>query len=390
MNHQELLKGFEQRFGGGPSTSYFSPGRVNLIGEYTDFNGGYVLPAAVDLGTYYVARANGSKTINVYSDGPDETRSISLSATSEAQAQERWDDYVVGILREFADLGLTVEGMDIFVTSNLPQNSGLSSSASFTVGLAYLFNDAWGCGLDRLDLVKAAKRVENNFVGVQCGIMDQFAVAMGKADHCIYLHCQSLDFELVPANMHGHEIVIADSRVPRRLASSAYNDRRNECDTALETLRAGRDLDYLVAASLDEVESSAALRAQPLPYKRARHVVSENERVQDSVRALRDGDLQRFGELMQASHVSLRDDFEVSCRELDILVDAAMRAPGVLGSRMTGAGFGGCTVSLVAEGAVPDFISSVGREYAAATPYEARIFRARCGDGVGRLDFQDK
>ncbi len=379
-----LFTGFERQFGGSPLATYFSPGRVNLIGEYTDFNGGYVLPAAIDLGTYYAARPNGTPIINVFSETLDNQMSVSFDAIARLEAEGAWHDYVVGTLKELLQLGIDGEGLDIFVTSDLPRSSGLSSSASFTVGLAFLFNDCWGGGIERIDLVHAAKRVENDFVGVQCGIMDQFAVAMGKADHCIYLHCQSLDFELVPVHMDGYDIVIADSRVPRRLAASSYNDRRAECDAALNALRGIRDLECLVDASLDEVESSEALRALPLPYKRAHHVVSENDRVQESVAALSGGNLGRFGELMQASHASLRDDFEVSCAELDLLVEAAMRVPGVLGSRMTGAGFGGCTVSIVPTHAVAGFIDTVGKAYSDATPYEARIFRAQAGDGVKR------
>jgi galactokinase len=247
-------------------------------------------------------------------------------------------------------------------------------------------NDFWGTGIGRVELARAARRVENDFVGVQCGIMDQFAVALGRAGHCIYLHCQSLGYDLVPTNMDGYEILIADSRLPRRLASSAYNARRAECSAALAALRKHHNFTCLVEASADDIEACEELKSMPLPYKRARHVVSENLRVQQSVAALRGGDLARFGELMQASHESLRDDFEVSCPELDILVDAAMRVPGVLGSRMTGAGFGGCTVSIVPTDAVTDFIDKVGTAYSDATGHAARLFATRPCDGVRRLD----
>lgn len=385
MYVEKLHTGFERRFGAPPSDAYFSPGRVNLIGEYTDFNGGYVLPAAIDLGTYYAVRANGTRTINVYSETLDAQTSVSLDSVAGLAADGAWHDYVVGALTEFRKLGLDGVGLDIFVTSDLPRSSGLSSSASFTTGLAFLFNDSWDGDAGRIDLAQLARRVENDFVGVHCGIMDQFAVAMGKAGHCVYLHCQSLDYELVPVHMDGYDIVIADSRMPRRLAASAYNERRSECDAALNTLRRTRDLDCLVDASLAEIEACGALKALPLPHKRARHVVAENERVQESVDALRGGDLVGFGALMQASHRSLRNDFEVSCPELDLLVDAAMSVPGVLGSRMTGAGFGGCTVSLVPTDTVDRFIDTVSKAYSDATPYDARIFRTHAGDGVKRL-----
>lgn len=386
MQKQTLTSGFQSTFKSSPECAYFSPGRVNLIGEYTDFNGGYVLPAAIDLGTYYAVRRNGTTSVNIVSETLGETISIPLDSVPVRTAEGQWHDFVVGILKELGKLQLRGEGVDIYVTADLPGSSGLSSSASFTVGLAYLFNQTWGGQLSRLDLVHAARRVENDFIGVQCGIMDQFAVAMGKADHCIYLHCQSLESQLVPINSEGHEFVIADSRVPRQLADTAYNERRAECDAALDILRTVHDFDCLGEAGLDDVEGCEALRALPIPYKRARHVVSENSRVQESVAALCSGKLEEFGRLMQASHASLRDDFEVSCPELDILVDAAMQVPGVLGSRMTGAGFGGCTVSLVATDAVPDFISRVNKTYSAATPYAAQIFRTHAGDGVKRLD----
>lgn len=386
MTPQALNDGFRSTFGVPAACTYFSPGRVNLIGEYTDFNGGYVLPAAIDLGTYYAVRPNGTRTINIYSETPAETRSVPLDPDEEPVAEGHWHDYAVGVVREFRQLGIDGEGLDIYVCADLPGSSGLSSSASFTTGLAFLMNDCWEGGVGRVDLVHLARRVENDFVGVHCGIMDQFAVAMGRAGHCIYLHCQSLEYELVPVNMNGYEIVIADTRVPRRLASSAYNERRAECDTALDALRTSRDLHCLVDASIDEVATCDALKTLPLPHKRARHVVSENFRVQESMVALRGGDLQRFGALMQASHESLRDDFEVSCDELNVLVDAAMTVPGVLGSRMTGAGFGGCTVSVVPASTVDEFIDSVGKAYSAATPYEARIFRTNAGDGVKRYD----
>ena len=386
MIRDALVRGFISRFGTRPVRTFFSPGRVNLIGEYTDFNGGYVLPAAIDLGTYYAARPNDSRTINIYSEALDERKSIALDPFADTAPEGNWQDYVVGLVRDFYKRGLDGGGLDIFVRSDLPQSSGLSSSASFTTGLAFLLNDFWGTGIGRVELARAARRVENDFVGVQCGIMDQFAVALGRAGHCIYLHCQSLGYDLVPANMDGYEILIADSRLPRRLASSAYNARRAECSAALAALRKNHDFACLVEASADDIEACEELKSMPLPYKRARHVVSENMRVQESVAALRGGDLARFGELMQASHQSLRDDFEVSCPELDILVDAAMRVPRVLGSRMTGAGFGGCTVSIVPTDAVTDFIDSVGTAYSDATGHPARLFATRPSDGVKRLD----
>jgi galactokinase len=386
MSDVRLKTDFQNQFGKPPARLYFSPGRVNLIGEHTDYNGGRVMPAAIDLGTWFAAGANASGHINIYSDAFGKVLSIELAAVGELTASGQWHDYVIGALRELAALGLTGDGLDIFVTGNLPRNSGLSSSASFTVGMLALLNDYWSCNLERIDLVHMAKSVENNFIGLQCGIMDQFAVTMGRAGYCIELHCESLDWSLVPLEMDEFEIVITDSKVPRKLSESAYNQRRIECEGALSKLKAEFGVDYLCGATLEDVRSCKGLLASPVELKRARHVVSEDQRVVLSAQALAAGDMARFGELMVASHVSLRDDFEVSCPELDLLVETALDVPGVLGSRMTGAGFGGCTVSLVATESVADFKSRVCRTYAEKTPYVADVIRCRAGDGVKRLN----
>lgn len=386
MDLDTLHANFRRQFGAEPSAIYFAPGRVNLIGEYTDFNGGHVLPAALDLGTYFAVRTNGAKSLQIYSEACEKQEAIEIESLQEHPANGTWRDYLAGTLVEFNKLGLSGGGLDIYIAADLPQQSGLSSSASLTTGLAFLLNDQWKSGLDRLALIHLAQDVENLFVGVQCGIMDQFVIAMGKAGHCVFLNCQSLDYDLVPLRMDGHEIVIVDSKVPRKLKSSAYNERREECDAGLAALRQTEKLEFLCGATSTQVESCDVLRSLPKAYKRARHVVSENERVKESHDALLRGDLALFGKMMHASHVSLRDDFEVSCPELDILVAAAMSVPGVLGSRMTGAGFGGCTVSLVASDAVTDFISKVTQSYAAATSYQAKAIRCHAGDGVKRLN----
>lgn len=386
MNHDSLLNDFRAQFGAEASHLFFSPGRVNLLGDHTDYNGGYVLPAAIHLGTYFAVRANNSNTINAISESFDGMVSIPLAAMDRLQASGGWTDYLEGTLLEFDKRGAIGGGLDILVAGDLPQSSGLSSSASLTVGIAILLNELWDRGIDKVALVRLAQDVENLYVGLQCGIMDQFAVMMGLAGHAVFLHCDSLEFDLVPVPTNGYEWLITDSRVPRKLSRSAYNQRREECNAALAVLRDSRDLGTLSGATADQVESCVALRELPVAHKRARHVVSENERVRASCEALRKGDFERFGELMVTSHESLREDYEVSCAELDILVDAAMSVPGVLGSRMTGAGFGGCTVSLVTADAVPDFVRTVEESYRASTPYEARIIRCTTADGARCLD----
>jgi len=344
------------------------------------------MPAAIDLGTYFGGCPNGSGTVNIFSDAFGSQRSIRLAELGQLTAGGQWQDYVVGALKELAAQGLSGDGLDIYVIGNLPRNSGLSSSASFTIGVLALLNDCWSGDLERIDLVHMAKSVENNFIDLQCGIMDQFAVTMGKAGHCIQLHCESLDWSLVPLETDRFEIVITDSKVPRKLSESAYNQRRIECEGALSKLKAQFGFEYLCAATLDSIQSCNELLASPVELKRARHVVSEDERVSLSAQALARGDMARFGELMVASHVSLRDDFEVSCPELDLLVETALEIPGVLGSRMTGAGFGGCTVSLVATESVAEFKSKVCSSYAKRTPYVADVITCRAGDGVKRLN----
>lgn len=385
MADDDLLVNFEQRFGRAPSRAFFAPGRLNLLGEYTDLNGGHVMPLAIGRGTYFAVRPNGTGNINVFSESFNDGESIALHDVSRRSARGNWSDYVVGVLVGLSSRGLSGDGLDIYVSNDVPLNSGLSSSASFTLGLAFVFNSVWRCGLERLSLAHLARNVENEFVGVQCGIMDQFAIAMSKPDHCIYLDCHTLAFSLLPMQMDGYEIVITDSMRPRELTSSAYNLRRQECQSALHALRKSLPVEYLCAATSHDIESSDELRSLPTEYQRARHVVSENERVTLASDALKQGNLARFGELMYASHVSLRDDFEVSCRELDILVESAMSIPGVLGSRMTGAGFGGCTFALVAAAAVPNYIETITSTYAARTSYKTNVICSHAGDGVREL-----
>ena len=386
IGHEQLADGFQRQFGKDPACTYFSPGRVNLIGEHTDYNGGSVLPVAIDVGTYFAVRSNNSGKINIFSEAFSKQRSISLGNIGKLKACGQWHDYVAGTLIEYANLGISGKGLDIYVTGDLPRGSGLSSSASFTVGIARLLNDLWDGDLKNIAIVHMAKAVENNFIGLQCGIMDQFAVTFGQVNNCIHLQCTTMEWELVPLNMRGHEIVIIDSKVPRKLSQSAYNIRRTECLSALSKLNSQFEFNHLCEASIQDIKACDELSASPVELKRAYHVVSEDVRVTASVEALKSGEMERFGQLMIASHNSLRDDFEVSCPELDFLVDSALNIPGVLGSRMTGAGFGGCTVSLIATEAVPNFISQVCGAYAEKSPFQARAFRCHSSDGAKKLN----
>jgi galactokinase len=385
LNIQSLRQDFGSTFGHAPEAVYFSPGRVNLIGEHIDYNGGRVMPVAISAGTYFTIGRNGAGRLDVHSSLFGERRAFELAALPGLPATGHWTDYLVGMMQRLMQAGEDVPGTDILVTSDLPQASGLSSSASFAVGFGFAVTDLTGLHMDRLALALTAQAVENDFVGVNCGIMDQFAVAMGRAGHCIVLDCNTLAYECVPMRLDGHEIVIANSMVPRRLSESQYNQRRAECQRALELARRQFPVQHLCQLSLEQVEACPELRAADVPHRRARHAASENARVAEAVAALEAGRLERFGALMNASHDSLRDDYQVSCPELDLLVDTARTIPGVLGSRMTGAGFGGCTVSIVATDALAEFRAVLSETYARETAFETRIHTAQPSDGTRRL-----
>ena len=385
MDLSKSLNHFSIKFGRQAEAVYFAPGRVNLIGEHIDYNGGFVMPAAISNGSYFLVAPNGTRDLVVFSSLFNQQHSFSLRDVPAMNPTGQWIDYIAGTLQQFHRRFGELPGMDVLVVSDLAQNSGLSSSASFSVGFAFALASEAGVDIDRVSVARVAQAVENDYVGVNCGIMDQFAVAMGKSDHCIALNCDSLEHELLPLNLLDHEIVIANSMVPRKLSESAYNQRRAECRIALETLQKCGDMDHLCAVTLEELGRCEPLKANHLLYRRAHHAVSEQQRVLESIELLKTGGLRAFGKLMNASHASLRDDFEVSCEELDILADTAQGLAGVLGSRMTGGGFGGCTVSIVASENVGNFIETLSHVYSAATPYQARILRCVAGDGVKRI-----
>jgi galactokinase len=368
-----------------PEAVFFAPGRVNLIGEHIDYNGGRVMPAAISTGTWFAVSRNGTDRLNIYSSLFGEMESVDLTGLAELKAGRGWLDYISGMLLQLNEQAGRLSGVDILVASDMPQNSGLSSSASFTVGFGFAVSELLGFDLDPVALALAARAVENDFVGVNCGIMDQFAVALGKAGHCIVLDCDTLEYELLPMNLADHEIVIVNSMVPRKLSESNYNLRRSECEQALAILKNTHPVSQLCELSVEQVESCAELAGYDVLRRRARHAASENARVHDSVVVLKRGQLAHFGAFMNASHDSLRDDYEVSCPELDLLVDTARSIPGVLGSRMTGAGFGGCTVSIVESAAVPEFEARLVEAYARETPYTAKVLTARPSDGIKRV-----
>jgi galactokinase len=382
----QLQAAFNERFGerGEKIRTFMAPGRVNLIGEHTDYNGGYVFPAALTFGTTMLIRARSDHRLGLASlNFPDESNHFSMDNLT-YEAKDGWMNYPKGVARYTQDAGFTLSrGYDILYYGEIPNGAGLSSSASIEVVTAYGLLALEGHAIDRVRLALLCQEVENQFVGVNCGIMDQFAIANGKKNHAIQLMCDTLEYELVPFQSGKYKLVIANTNKRRGLVDSEYNRRRAECEQAVSSLRKViPQLNLLGELTLEQYEAHEAVIQDENVRRRARHVVEEIDRVKRAVLTLRGNDLTAFGALMNGSHESLRDQYEVSCLELDVLVEEARRIPGVLGSRMTGAGFGGCTVSLVHEDAIQPLIQQVGENYIARTGLKADFYIADIGDGV--------
>ena len=386
---QQLVKKFQELFGeGGDIRFYFSPGRVNLIGEHTDYNGGHVFPCALTIGTYGVARKRGDRIIRLYSENFSKMGVIETSLDDLVYRENAgWTNYPKGIVWTFQEKGYPVEtGFDMLMYGNIPNGSGLSSSASVELLMGIILKDLFGYeDLTMINLALMGQYGENNFNGMNCGIMDQFAIAMGKKDHAIFLDTHNLQYEYAPIRMDGYKIVIAASNKKRRLTDSKYNERRAECEKALKDIQSVKIIHALGELTEEGFEQIKDAVKDPVCRKRAKHAVYENQRTIKAVKALRNNDLETFGKLMNASHVSLRDDYEVTGKELDTLVEAAWKQEGVVGSRMTGAGFGGCTVSIVKEEAVDAFIKNVGEIYEKEIGYGADFYVVEIGDGTRRI-----
>lgn len=379
-----VLSKFEEVFGDGKNVkAYFAPGRVNLIGEHTDYNGGHVFPCALTIGTIGVARKREDRKLRFFSMNFEELGVVESSLDEFVPGGDgNWTAYPKGVMWAFAQRGMEMPcGLDLLLYGNIPNGSGLSSSASVEVLTGAILRDMFGFEVSNQELALIGQFSENHYNLVNCGIMDQFAIAMGKKDHAIFLDTATLSFEYAPIRLDGAKIVIACSNKKRGLGDSKYNERRSECEMALSELQKVVDIKSL--GDLDEVtfEKYAGAIADDVRRKRARHAVYENQRTLKAVKALQAGDLAEFGRLMNASHVSLRDDYEVTGPELDALVEAAWQVPGVIGSRMTGAGFGGCSVSIVKEEAVQSFIQSVGEAYEKKIGYAASFYVVEIGDG---------
>lgn len=389
MMKEKLFDKFAELFGNTEDVSfYFSPGRVNLIGEHTDYNGGHVFPCALTIGTYGVARKRTDNKIHFYSMNLDNFGVIEVSLDDLSyQKKYNWANYPLGVIWAFTEKGYKLDsGFDMVIRGNIPNGSGLSSSASLEVLTGVLLTDLFGIdSLTMTDLALIGQYSENNFNGCNCGIMDQFAVANGKADNAIFLDTSTLNFEYAPVKLKDAKIIITNSKVKHSLVDSAYNTRRQECADALAALQTVVDIQSLGDLDMETFERHKAVIGDAVKEKRAKHAVAENQRTIEAVAALRADDITRFGELMNQSHISLRDDYEVSCEEIDILVDLAWNTPGVIGSRITGGGFGGCTVSIVKNDAIDTFIDTIGKAYKEKVGHEAEFYIVEIGDGARRL-----
>ena len=390
MMKKKLFDMFAELFGDSEGARfYFSPGRVNLIGEHTDYNGGHVFPCALTLGTYGAARKREDNKIHFYSMNLDSFGVVEASLDDLTNKKEyNWANYPLGVVWAFKEKGHTItSGFDMVIWGNIPNGSGLSSSASLEVLTGVILTDLFEIkDLSMTDLALIGQYSENNFNGCNCGIMDQFAIAMGKKDHAIFLDTSDLSYEYAPCVLDGAKIVITNSKVKHSLVDSAYNDRRNECAAALKALQSELDIQALGDLTPEEFEAHKSLIKDEIQLQRAKHAVYENQRTIDAVTALKAGDIESFGKLMNQSHISLRDDYDVSCEEIDILVDLAWKIPGVLGSRITGGGFGGCTVSIVKDESIDTFIETIGKTYLEKVGHEAEFYTVDIGDGASRLD----
>lgn len=384
----EIYDEFTKQFGeAGEIRLFFAPGRVNLIGEHTDYNGGHVFPCALTIGTYAAVRLRQDSRMRLYSMNFAEqgVKELKLEELKEGVCTD-WTAYPAGVVWSLLQKGFQINrGFDILFMGNIPNGSGLSSSASIEVVTAYALCRLFDLPISNIDIAKLSQFSENQFNKVNCGIMDQFAVAMGKANHAIYLNTATLEFHYAPIHLTNEKIVIMNTNKRRELGESKYNQRRNECVMALEQLQKAAQIESLGDLTVEEFEEKKEAVSDPVIRKRAKHAVYENQRTMEAVKALKEKDLLLFGKLMNESHISLRDDYEVTGKELDTLVEEALNCNGVIGARMTGAGFGGCAVSIVKSDNVEEVIQAVGENYKKKIGYAADFYVVSVGDGPKEL-----
>ena len=383
-----VLKKFEELYGNADGAGvYFAPGRVNMIGEHTDYNGGHVFPCALTIGTYAAVKKRTDRKLRFYSMNFEKMGVVESSLDDLTPSDAAgWTNYPKGVMWAFAERGMKMDcGLDIVLNGNIPNGSGLSSSASLEVLTGFYLRDLFGFDVTNVDLALIGQYSENNFNGMNCGIMDQFASAMGKKDNAIFLDTADLSYQYAPLVLDGAKIIVTNSNVKHSLVNSAYNERRSECERALEELKTVVDIKGLGDLSEEQFEADKDAIKDDIRKKRAKHAVYENQRTIRAVEALKNNNLKEFGELMNASHVSLRDDYEVSCDEIDVLVEEAWKVDGVIGSRITGGGFCGCTVSIVKDEAVDTFKEKVGAAYKERVGKNADFYVVEIGDGPSKL-----
>jgi galactokinase len=383
---EKIISAFTELYGEGNEVIrvYFAPGRVNLIGEHTDYNNGYVFPCALTFGTYLAVRPTNRPFLEFHSHGFEYNVKIPLQSAYRKESTE-WINYPLGIIETLRQEGKVSGGLQLYYRGDIPSAAGLSSSASIEMVTAFALNDVYKWKYTIPDLIRISKKAENEFIGVNCGIMDMFSIGQGKAGHAIFLDCGTLNFQLVPANITGHKLVIINTNKKRGLGESKYNERVEECQRALNFLSKSLKANSLGEISLIDFRQNEHLITDAIIKKRARHVITENQRVLDAVKALKSNDFITFGQLMNDSHASLRDDYEVTGFELDSLVNIMQRQDGVLGARMTGAGFGGCALAFVNEHCLEKFLDEVTASYHNKTGLRAGVYLPEIGDGVKRI-----
>lgn len=376
-----LQEQFEKLYGKTAEKIFFCPGRVNLIGEHIDYNGGQVMPCAISMGTTLIISKNDDNVFRFHAVDFPETADIELK-DSYSKTGPEWYNYPLGVIHEFLLKGVKLSGVNMLFSGNLPIGSGLSSSASIEVLTAYALNEIFNGGMDRKELALLGKRVENGFMGLNSGIMDQFAVAHGKENHAILLNCDTLDFEYLPFEIGDYVLAVINTNKPRKLVESKYNERFAECMDAKAKLQQKLNINHLCDVTLDEFNANKDVIGNPVVEKRAYHVITENQRVKDARAALTSGNIKKFGELMYASHNSLQHDYEVSGIELDTIVDFCKTFDGCLGARMTGAGFGGCAIALVKKDKFDEFAEKIVPYYEEKIGYKPGVFSSVIAEGV--------
>ena len=388
MNIETLKLAFKNVFGENDNIRlFFSPGRVNLIGEHIDYNGGCVFPSAITYGTYAIVAPREDQVVRLYSGNFQDRGIIEFDLTDLTHKEdENWSVYVKGVMVQFKEAGFEIPtGFDAYVYGTIPNGSGLSSSASLELLVSQILKELHGYEISMVDMVKLSQQAENQYVGVNCGIMDQFAIGMGKKDYAIKLNTNDLSYEYAEANLGDTSILIMNTNKKRELADSKYNERRAECDKALELLKAQKEINFLCDLTVDEFNKISHVLTDDVLYRRAKHAIHENERVQLAIEALASSDLNQFGTLLNQSHQSLRDDYEVTGKELDTIVELAWAQNGVLGARMTGAGFGGCAIALVENEALEAVKEAIAKGYKEMIGYDADLYVATIGDGTKTL-----